>query len=151
MAPQDNSDSWCGYYIRKHDNFDREIAELLYPNDEILQLPSFDLVGFATYHQNKQSILVVALVYPTTVDVDIAADTLAERLDSFVSIRQQRRFWIGAISKVLGIQGVEHNVALVSLTVDDPTTFEFEDMLIPSLGILFQFSETFFLTTQPYD
>jgi hypothetical protein len=96
------------------EQFERQFAELP-------PLPSHKLAAFATRHSAGGSSLILAVVFPSGTDAQAAADVLAGRLKSYVSLRfggplDER--WTFQTSKGVDVAGTP--VALVVMRADDP-------------------------------
>ncbi len=117
-------------------------------------LPQYNLAAFATRHGNGATHFILAVVFPSGVDVESSANILADRMKNYISLRTNQPLtdrWTFELSAGTEIGGLP--TALVSMKVDDPAPMR-DDKTVPGAG-LFSWSpmlaarDTLFLISQP--
>jgi hypothetical protein len=84
-------------------------------------LPLYTLVAFATHHTQGASYLTLVVVFPAGADARAAADTLAERIKTYVSqVTGQPLTDRWTFDRSGGVEANGLPVALVTMRVDDP-------------------------------
>ncbi|MBN1201961.1 MAG: hypothetical protein JXJ20_08915 [Anaerolineae bacterium] len=107
-----------------------EAAAMLEAQTEEQPLPFYSLVAFATRHTEGASYLILAVVFAPGTDASAAAETLAARMQPYVTFAERPLCEEAAFEFAAGIEDDPMPVGVVVLRADDPPTTADNEALV---------------------